>query len=202
MLSEAALRLRATNRYLEEYAITQQIVDAESAILQLRKALEYIAFSSIAPNKKEYELFRASADMRTDYKKDYHAGKILQALGKINEDFYPYPLLSATHQQNGSFHFDRKTTGYLTKKRFASTYDRIGKYLHADNPWSVDKNFPSFVTEIPSIIHDVFGLIECHAVFIKTPEFNGVWVVEVLKDGSPPRIITGVADGDFFIEKM
>jgi hypothetical protein len=200
LVGDAVTRLRAASAFVEAFHASHSTATAESAVLQLRKALESIAFASIAPNKTKYETFRAKAEDQPDYTKDYHAGKILRVLEKINKNFYPLPLTPAHLQSDGVLHFGRKSTGYLTKKRFESIYDRLGKHLHADNPWSTNKNFPNLLAELPTIIDEALGLIELHATVIQTPEFNGLWVVEAPRDGSAPRVITGKADGEFVIK--
>ena len=147
-----------------------------------------------------YENFRANAEDRPDYRKDYHAGRILHSLSEINKHFYPLALLPATRKADGSWHFERKMSGYLTKKHFESFYDRLGKHLHAHNPWSNNKNIQNIVSDMPNKIEEIFGLLELHVTFIQTPEFHGAWIVEAKRDGTPPRIITGTAEGEFIVE--
>jgi hypothetical protein len=197
MVSEATDRLRASEIFLAAYKDGQGLAFIDSAILQLRKAMEAIALAAIAPCKEQYEVFRAKAN-QPDYTKDYHAGKIFQVLGKINKNFYPLPLLPAVRQPNGALHFGRKGSGYLTKKRFESLYDRLGKYLHAHNPWSNNKNLQNLVDELPSAITEAKALLELHAAFIQTRAFSGAWVTEV-KPGAAAVIITGQADGEFIV---
>lgn len=199
MVGEAIARLHAADNFLSAYKQTHNLPELEAAILQVRKAFEATAYAAIAPNKKEYEAFRAQADDQPDYRKDYHAGKILAALSKINKNFYPISLLPATKMPDGTFHFERKKSGYLTKKRFESVYDRLGKYLHADNPWGNSKNIQNLVADLPAAINELFGLLELHVTFIQTPEFNGAWVVETGRD-TGPRIVTGVAPGEFIVQ--
>ena len=197
MVGEVVDRLRASEEFLTAYKAGRGHAFIDSAILQLRKAMEAIALASIAPCKEKYEVFRAKAN-QPDYTKDYHAGKIFQVLGKINKNFYPLSLAPAVRQPNGVLHFDRKSSGYLTKKRFESLYDRLGKYLHAHNPWSNDKNLQNLVEELPSVISEAYALLELHAAFIQTKAFSGAWVTEA-KRGSAPVIITGQADGEFIV---
>lgn len=199
MVGEANERLRASEGFLVAYKDGQGLAFIDSAILQLRKAMEAIALAAIAPCKEQYEVFRARAD-QPDYTKDYHAGKIFQFLGKINKNFYPLPLLPAVRQSSGVLHLDRKASGYLTKKRFESLYDRLGKYLHTHNPWSNNKNLQNLVSELPSAIAETKSLLELHAAFIQTTSFSGAWVVEV-KPGAAPVIITGQADGEFIVSE-
>ena len=139
-IQEAIERLRASESFLASYTANSGLPNLEAAILQVRKALEAIAFASIAPNKEKYEVFRSRAEKQPDFTKDYHAGKILKVLTKINKNFFPLALTPATNKPDGTFHFDRKCSGVLTKKRFESIYDRLGKHLHAHNPWSNNKN--------------------------------------------------------------
>ncbi|SMG02902.1 hypothetical protein BSIN_5383 [Burkholderia singularis] len=42
-------------------------------------------------------------------------------------------------------------------------------------------------------------MIELHAAFIRTADFNGVWIVEVPKGSIEPKIIVGKADGNFAV---
>jgi hypothetical protein len=199
MIEEAIARLRAADNFLSAYKKTINLPELEAAILQVRKAFEATAYAAIAPNKKEYEAFRSQANDQPDYRKDYHAGKILAALSKINKKFYPTALLPATKMPDGTFHFERKESGYLTKKRFESVYDRLGKYLHADNPWASKKNIQNLLSDLPVAINELFGLLELHVTFIQTPAFNGAWVVETGRE-TKPRIVTGIADGEFIVQ--
>ncbi len=198
MVTEAVERLHASEIFFAAYKAGQGRAYIDSAILQLRKAMEAVALAAIAPCKEKYEEFRSRAN-KSDYTKDYHARKIFQVLGKINRNFYPLPLLPAVRQPNGTLHFGRKASGYLTKKRFKSLYDRLGKYLHAHNPWSNNKNLQNLIDDLPTAIAEANSLLELHAAFIQTAGFSGVWVIEV-KRGAAPRIITGQADGEFSVE--
>ena len=198
MMSDTTSRLSAANCYLDAFNKQSNIFDLESSILQLRKALENVAYAAICPNKAAYESFRASSEEQPDFRKDYRASQILNLLSKVNQNFYPLPLLPVKEQENGVKHFDRKDTGYLSKKKFSKFYDRLGKYLHADNPWSNDKQIRNLAGDMPSVIAEVYSLLEFHATFIQTDIFKGVWIVAVEK-GKEPVVITGQADGEFVV---
>ena len=199
-INEASERVDACASFLSEHARTSSIYEFESSVLQIRKALECIAFASIAPNKTAYEKLRKEADRPTDYRKDFNARKIIQLLSAINKDFYPIPVLPPVKQASGEWHFDRKTNGFLTKKKFESFYDRLGKYLHADNPWGNDKGVQNLVKELPRVIDQVRELLALHFTVIRTPEFNGIWVVEAGPTLSAPRIVYGQANGEFVVQ--
>lgn len=199
LIGEATSRLLAAKGFLASFATAGTIPNLEAAILQVRKALEAIAFSAIAPDKKEYAAFRAKAAESSDFTKDYHAAKIFTALSRINKDFYPVALLPAERQADGSYHFGKKQSGYLTKKKFESAYDRLGKHLHAHNPWSGSKNLQNLANDLPAIIEETQALLDLHVRFIRTPEFHGVWVIETDRMGNAPRVITASAAGPYVI---
>ena len=197
MVQEASQRLAAASTYLLDFGSSQSLPTLESAILQVRKALEAIALASIAPNRNAYEEFRSRAEEQKDYTKDYHAGKIFRVLGKINPDFYPVPLTGPTKMPDGMLFFGRKHDGYLTKKRFESFYDQLGKHLHAHNPWGTNKNLQNLAIDLPAVIIEASSLLDLHATFIRTQEFTGAWVVQVPRDGSSPRVVAGATQGEF-----
>lgn len=198
-IAEATLRLLAAKQFLASFKTTGEVPELEAAVLQVRKALETIAFSAIAPDKKHYAAFRATATNSPDFTKDYHAAKIFTALARINKDFYPVALLPASRQADGSWHFDKKQSGYLTKKKFEAAYDRLGKHLHAHNPWSGSKNLQNLAGDLPTIVEEAHALLDLHARFIRTPEFHGVWVIETDRLGNPPRLITANAAGPYVV---
>lgn len=199
-ISETIARLGACESFLAMHRASNDVYSLEAAVLQVRKALEAVAFAAIAPNKEEYEAFRAEAEKPADYRKDFNARAILRYLGNINKDFYPTPLLAPTKKPDGSWHFERRSEGFLTKEQFESFYDRLGKYLHADNPWGSDKGMQNLVADLPGVIGQLRVLLQWHFTVIRAPEFNGVWVVEVAPSGAPPRIVVGKADGEFIVQ--
>ncbi|MGF6601742.1 hypothetical protein P3T23_006493 [Paraburkholderia sp. GAS448] len=93
MISEAANRLAATTTFLEPFKDGKGVAYLEASALQLRKGLEAIALSGIAPNQSAYAAHRAKAEKNQDFTKDYHAKRIVNDLGKNNPDFYPLPVL-------------------------------------------------------------------------------------------------------------
>jgi hypothetical protein len=196
---EVLKRLSASESYLAVYANSDDEIEFDSGVLQLRKALEAIAYASIVPNKPQYQAFRQKAETNKDFTKDFNASKIFQYLHQINKDFYPMSLLPAAKVGDHRWHFDRKTDGVLSQKRFQRFYDRLGKFLHADNPWDSKKHRQNIVKDIDIIINQARSLLELHAAFIRAKDYTGVWVVEVPKNNSTPKIISAVASGEFVI---
>jgi len=194
LIGEAVARLDSAEEFLSNQSGLPHL---EAAILQVRKALESFALAAIAPDKKEYQAFRATASKDPDFTKDYHAAKIFGALSRVNPDFYPKPLLPAARQADGSWHYGEKQSGFLSKKRFERGYDRLGKHLHAHNPWGTSKNLQNLRNELPSIIREARSLLELHARFIRTPEFHGVWIVEART--SVPTVVSATAAGPYTV---
>ncbi len=198
---ECLSRLKACESFLDMYSASKNVFVAEAAILQIRKALECVAYAAVAPNRKEYAEFRAKADGQPDYTKDFHAGKILNMLTKINSDFYPKPVSTPISTGPGKWHFDRREDASLTKKQFETFYDRLSKFLHADNPWGNDKGLSNLLGDIPDVIHSIRLLLSYHFTVIRTPELKGLWVIETPLNGEEPRVVVGRADGDFVVDE-
>ena len=197
LIGESVGRLNAALGFELEYRRSRDLPTLDASVLQLRKALELIAIAAIAPDKKAYEAFRATADKDPDFTKDYHAAKIFSALSRVNADFYPRSLLPPSRQPDGTWHFENKTSGVLTKKQFERCYDRLGKYLHAQNPWGKGQNVQNIAADMQGMVASAKELIAYHARFIRAPEFNGVWIVDA---GTPqPTVLNAEAKGPYVV---
>ncbi|CAM4127436.1 hypothetical protein SHAQ108633_14810 [Shewanella aquimarina] len=196
---EVVSRLNSASSYIQQYFKSKDESEFDSGVLQFRKALEAVAYASIAPNKEKYQAFRSKADTSKDFTKDFNATKIFHNLRSINKSFYPMPLIPARKIAEHQWHFERKSSGFLTEKRFQNIYDRLGKFLHADNPWGTNKNLQNLAKDIEVAIRDVRLLLELHAAFIQSKAFTGVWIVEVPKDATVPKITKAVAISEFCV---
>ena len=91
--------------------------NTELIFLQLRKTLELIAFSSLSANKTAYSA------VHKKFASHWRAKAMLDALEKVNPDYYPLPLDAPQEVAPGKKHFPRLTDGYMTKEDFISLYD-------------------------------------------------------------------------------
>lgn len=196
---EVTDRLNGAEFFLGSYSKSGNEMEFDSGVLQLRKALEATAYASIVPNKAEYQSFRQNLMPNNDFTKDFNARMIFDNLRNISKDFYPLPLVPPKRQDDNLWHFDRKEQGFLSKKKFTKIYDRLGKFLHADNPWGTNKQRQNMVKDIEATIKGTRELLELHTAVIRTNNYNGVWVVEIPRNGSTPKIVTGLADGEFVV---
>lgn len=170
---EVQKRLAACERYFAAYAESGDEIDFDSGVLQLRKTLESVAYSSISPNKPQYQAFRKKADTNKDFTKDFNASKIFQNLIQVNKEFYPASLLPPVKVGDHRWHYSRKTDGILSQKRFQRFYDRLGKFLHADNPWDSNKQRQNLARDVDALIEQVRSLLELHAAFIRAKDYTG-----------------------------
>lgn len=195
-------RVAYAENQLKSFNETQNYLFLENAILHTRKALECIAYASIAPNKAAYSKFRSKAETPADFRKDYHGGKILKQLGYINKDFYPLSLLEPKRVGERQLHFDRLNSGYLTKNQYIKFYDRLGKFLHSDNPWDDDKGYNNLANDMPEYFQRIKLLLQIHATFVQEEEQGSyVFVVDMGSEEKDVFVITGVAEGGFTVEK-
>jgi hypothetical protein len=118
-------------------------------------------------------------------------------LNKLNPDFYPDPLLEKVQVAPNSWHFEKLLGGYMGRKNFETLYKRLGKFLHADNPWGTDKGWLQLSQDLPEAITKIQLLLKKHRTLIRAPNFNGVWIVDAPNDGTPPRMIQATAQGAF-----
>ena len=173
----------------------------ENAILHLRKALECIAYASIAPNKDAYAKFRLDAKKQTDFRKDYHGGKILEQLEKINKDFYSLPLTEPELICDGQWHFDKLKSGYLTKNEYSKLYDRLGKFLHSDNPWGSNKGYLDFAKDILKNFQKIKLLLQIHVTFVQDEKSRLALVIDMGSISKDVSIIRALSNGSFKVDR-
>lgn len=193
-------RIEYAENQLSAFKTTHDYLLLENAILHTRKALECVAYASIAPNKHAYSKFRSDAETPADFRKDYHGGKIIKQLGRVNKDFYPLPLVEPKLVGERQWHFDRLGSGYLTKKQYISFYDRLGKFLHSDNPWDNDKGYMSLANDMPENFQRVKFLLQIHATFVQGDNSRYAFVVDMGSEEKDVSVITAIADGPFNVD--
>jgi len=193
-------RISYAENQLSAFNETRNHLFLENAILHIRKALECIAYASIAPNKNAYSKFRSEAETPADFRKDYHGGKILKQLGRINKDFYPLPLVEPKLVGERQWHFDRLNSSYLTKKQYIKLYDRLGKYLHSDNPWDNDKRYLDLAKDMPENFQRVKLLLQIHATFVQTKQLRYAFVVDMGSEEKDVSMMTAIANGEFNVD--
>jgi hypothetical protein len=196
MMDEAMNRLAKCEQYVIEYGRTLSVYECEAASLQMRKAMEAIAFASIAPNKSEYIAAQKEVEKATNLRDDWNARRIFLLLSKINPDFYPKAMVREQTIGVGSYSFGTPGYGGMTQKRFETFYNRLGKLMHGDNPWGNAVDWAVVAAELSDAIRGLRILLSLHRTTIRKPNFNGVWIVDA-PAGLPAVMHRAEAVGEF-----
>jgi hypothetical protein len=184
-IKEALTRLSVCEQYLVDAEASGKVFGFESAAVQMRKAMEAIAFASIAPNREQYSVVRSNAEKSSDYRKDWNARSICLILKTVNPDFYPQPIGQREKVGPNAWHYGEPQGGHMSQATFEKFYARLGRFLHADNPWDNDKGWSSLGKELADAIKSLRKLLTLHRTSIRTKNFRGVWVVEAPPNLSP-----------------
>lgn len=109
---------------------TYNQTNIEFCVLQMRKILELIAFSSLVSDTDVYK------EQLNNIERMWNAKHILADIERIHPNFYPKPIV-IDENDKGIWH-DRQEP-YLTRDEFIKVYDKCGKFLHEDSPYKTDK---------------------------------------------------------------
>lgn len=139
----------------------ERVLVWEDAALNVRKALELMAYSSLLANQRYSS--RHGLPSFADYTK---AKKVLFDLAKVNPDFFPRPV---TLERRSAMHIDlffEDHTTYFTKEEFAVVYNNISKPLHVPNPYTAVKKRADGGT-LRAVIERLRKLLQTHVVVIE-----------------------------------
>jgi len=105
-------------------------LNTQLIFLQLRNALEEIAFSSLSANREQY------AAARPGFATEWNARRMLGFMERVNPHFYPVPVQAPQAVAPGRKHCDRVADGFLTQEEFVVLYDVSSEVLHCRNPYA------------------------------------------------------------------
>lgn len=142
----------------------------EFACLQIRKILELIALASLSAKKEEY------AKQHANFFKHWKAKSILEAVGKVNPNFYPIPSEQVGDQNRKVRQVRIITEGFLTKDDFATVYDTCSQTLHASNPYNKPNDYAFLEKEIPRWMQKIKTLLNHHIVHLINKK-QSLWVI-------------------------
>jgi hypothetical protein len=142
----------------------------EFACLQIRKILELIALASLSANKEEY------SKQHANFSKHWRAKAILQAVEKVNPNFYPTPTREVGDPSGQIRDIELLTEGFLTKQEFSTVYDLCSQTLHASNPYGEQINYPFFEKEIPVWLEKIKKLLNTHIVMLLNKR-ESLWII-------------------------
>jgi hypothetical protein len=131
--------------------------DAEFACLQLRRALELLAFAALSANRECY------ARVRADVENEWRAQQILKRLGQMHHDFYPVPVIPVV-QGPGRWHFEKVADGFLTEAEFVFLYDKCSEATHEWNPFRPGPRIVNFERSLAEWSDRIERLLRFHRV--------------------------------------
>jgi hypothetical protein len=177
--------------FLREIDTDDNDLNAELIFLHFRKALEEIAFASLAANREKYSVVRAG------FATEWNARRMLGFVEKVNPNFYPVPLKPPQEISPGHKFFDRVEDGFLTKEDFVTLYDGSAEVLHCRNPYAPGDPTVNVKYTVDEWSRRIKALLSWH--FVQIVDVQGLWVVQV-PDQDPVRGFFGAADGPFVVE--
>jgi hypothetical protein len=153
--------------------------NVEFACLQIRKILELIALASLSANKEEY------SKQHANFFKHWKAKAILEAVEKVNPDFYPIPIREpGDSDPNGKVReFKMRTEGFLPKDDFSTIYDICSQTLHASNPYGAKIDYAYLEREIPGWLEKIKALLNDHMVLLINKKESLMVIMRNKEDG-------------------
>ena len=161
---------------------TYQATNIEFCVLQFRKILELIAFSSLV---SDADIYRQQLRKIERMWKDPN---ILRDIERIHPDFYPQPI-TVLERNDSPDEFVNKATPYLAKDKFENIYARCGKYLHEFSPFrseaEIEHAFKEIEKDFPEWSRLIVELLSTHVVHLYVSRF--MFYITMGANDEPPR---------------
>jgi len=180
LMREVKDRTYAINRILKERAnLGFMPIHVEVVYLQYRKILELIAFGSLVANFDVYSQARAS------YARDWHARRIVEAIEKLNPNFYPEPVNQVdTPGERASVRLDKVTEPYLSLEEFIKLYEICGGVLHSENPYGDNYKYSMLYKEASTWGAKIRNLLNAHQVRLVGDD--GFYLIQMAAENKKP----------------
>src|ERR1700687_844653 len=150
-------------------------LDIELIFVQFRKSLELTAFASLTANRAKYSAAHAN------FAAHCKAKAMLEAVEKLNPNYYPVPLELPRTLDTNVKHFEPVVDGYLTKSDFVVLYDKSSEILHARIPFSAKDPVVQIGYSVAKWIERIQRLLGLHLVHLVDDDTK--WIVEINNDG-------------------
>lgn len=137
--------------------------NVEFCVLQIRKILELIAYSSLV---SDAEIYRQQLGK---IERMWNAKLILNDLERIHKDFYPQPFSLDPNDDENERLIDKKEP-YLSRDEFVKVYDKCGKMLHEFSPMETDTTieyeFNLVWNSIDEWVEHIVQLLSLHVIWL------------------------------------
>ena len=131
-----------------------EVVEWESAVLQLRKSIELVALGTLVVNRQV-----AGQVSTTLHKKDW--GEARKLLRQINSNYWPTPFKDGTGQ-DGRRTLRPYDEPFLSEAEAGSAWGFLSDLLHADNPFARSEITQQRVDRVREISVMLRGLLGLH----------------------------------------
>lgn len=140
--------------------------NVEFCVLQIRKILELIAYSSLV---SDVAVYRQQLDR---IERMWNAKLILKDLERIHQRFYPQPF-SLDPNDTVNEQLTDKIEPFLSRDEFVKVYDKCGKMLHEFSPLETDttieNEFKAVWNSIDEWVEHIVQLLSLHVIWL----YNG-----------------------------
>lgn len=147
----------------EVLSTDKSLVFVESTALQIRKILELIAYLSVLVHADK---------LSRDERRDFHAGRIVDALDEKTTVHYPLPS-RMFHPKTAEEQPVLIPMGYkhaLSQAEFKETYQACGKVLHAQHPFKERLDPGNVFVNHRNVLRKLKQLLASHTIGIKKGE--------------------------------
>lgn len=150
--------------------------DIEFMCLQIRKILELISMGSLVMNKDLFE------EIGQKYAQYWNAKYILSDIERLNPDFYPIPIIEVPSDKKKIVNnLQNKASGFLTRNKFVTVYDKCGMMMHASNPFGSKYDYEFYNKQITEWLDLIIELLNSHLIHIKG--IDGFYLIHMQEDG-------------------
>ena len=174
-MAQIRQRIGLVQRVLDRTVTTgEEGFDTEIIFVQFRKILELLAFSTLTANREKYSIAHANFAIH------WKAKSMLDAVEKLNPNFYPVPHGLPKTLPNGVKNLTPLTEGFLTKKDFELLYDKSSEILHARNPFATKDPVIEIGYSVAQWIARIQSLLSLHYVDLID---ETKWMVQIPDEG-------------------
>jgi hypothetical protein len=151
-------------KFLDEIVLQKkekfETIEIENAALQMRMIFELIALSTIAAHRDAFER------RRKDLLKDWNLSRIVKAVRKLNEKFFPVPIEERLISYEAFDAIDSVPiqVNSLSEVELVEFHGKCGDMLHAKNRYKTKINYAGTIAIFKLWRNKIVRLLNVHQV--------------------------------------
>lgn len=175
LMEDIKQRIAVVRRFTRgEISLGREGFNAEAVCVQVRKILESIAFGSLLAHREAYEA------AHNDIERAWRAKTILDRVQAVHAKFYPEPMTTPRRVEQGHWHMEPLSEGFLARDDFVTLYDKCGDILHMWNPYRPGPRQVDFGRSIDEWCGLIQNLLRYHVIWMRTDtEPSEGWLVDM-----------------------